>query len=68
MNKERLKIYAREELPPARSYYDFAATPSTTLSPEAKSLVSLLPSPIRLIGDSIGRGAADDAGQIPELS
>ncbi len=62
MNKELLKLYAGEDLPPARSYYDFAPPPRA-LSSAAQDLVAGLPPPVRLIGDTSGSGAA---GQVVE--
>ncbi|MCZ8335774.1 MAG: AMP-binding protein [Rhodobacteraceae bacterium] len=68
MSKELLKLYVGDELAPARSYYDFApaALASGRLSQEAEDLVASLPNPLRLVGDSIGRGDAEDAGQFAE--
>lgn len=66
MNRELLKLYCGEELPPVGSYYDFAQTQDRDgeLSPEAQSLVSSLPPPVRLVGDGVSQGQADEAGQV----
>ncbi|GEM_PF-4095119 len=67
MNRELLKIYAGEELPPPRSYYEFASAPKAILTPEVEEFVASLPNPARIVGDSIGREGPNDAGQIAEL-
>lgn len=64
MNRELLKLYAGEELAPAASYYDFARADDAPLTPEAQELVDTLPAPVRIVGDGVSQGTAEDAGQM----
>lgn len=66
MNRELLKLYAGEQLPPVGSYYDFVSTDSTPpqLSREAKEIVETFPTPVRLVGDGASQGGTDDTGQV----
>ncbi|WP_299917204.1 AMP-binding protein [uncultured Roseobacter sp.] len=70
MTKELLKLYAGETLPPARSYYEFAATgmDDARAPTEVKDLVRSLPKPVRLVGDGVHNEEAAAAGRYVELS
>lgn len=68
MNRELLKLYAGEALPPAGSYYDFAEVersgPAAAAAVEA--LVRDLPTPVRLVGDGVEDDAEVSAGHVVE--
>jgi len=66
MNKELLKLYAGEDLPPAQSFYEFAppANGTKAVSPSVHAFVETLPKPVRLIGDGVGDSGKSDQGHV----
>lgn len=70
MNKELLKLYAGETLPPAQSYYIFSQTQplDDAFARASDDLVSALPNPMRLAGNDAEDDQSPAAGRVVERS